>query len=148
MINESVARLGFLCETVPPLLLRLEEPAFSTQPAPGKWSKKEILGHLMDSAANNHHRFVRGQFEDMPFITYNPDLWNANSHYQNMEGAQLIEFWKQYNLHLLALIKLIPAQSLQNKVTSTADGKSFTLEFLINDYVAHLEYHLKQLVDY
>lgn len=70
MIETSIARLQILCDTIPDLLLNIDEIIFSEKPSNNKWSKKEIIGHLIDSAANNHQRFVRAQFEDLPSIAY------------------------------------------------------------------------------
>ena len=82
MINDSVSRLLFLTETIPPLLHAMDDAEFSARPLPNKWSKKEIIGHLIDSASNNHHRFIRGQFEKLPALSYNQDKWNESGHYQ------------------------------------------------------------------
>lgn len=146
MITQSIARLQYLCDTIPDLLLQIGEPAFSAQPA-GKWSPKQIIGHLIDSATNNHHRFIRGQFEDTPLITYDPDKWNDKGYYQQMDGKALISFWAAYNRHLLTLLKHIPADQLNNQV-NTGGGVCHTLEFVINDYVVHLEHHLHEVLVY
>ena len=70
MTDIAIKRLEFLCVIIPPLLNEMGEPAFSLKPAANKWSPKEIIGHLIDSATNNHQRFVRVQFEDTPAIVY------------------------------------------------------------------------------
>jgi len=147
MIEKAIARLQFLCDTIPPLLNAMDAQAFSAKPAPGKWSKKEVIGHLIDSAANNHHRFVRGQFEDMPFIRYDQNKWNEHNYYQQMDKAQVIAFWTIYNKQLLELIKRIPNNKLSNKVRTEGEN-GLTLQFLIEDYVVHMEHHLRQVVSY
>ena len=145
--TRSIERLRRLCEIIPPLLEQISDPEFLSKPSPEKWSKKEIIGHLIDSATNNHHRFVRGQFEKIPLITYDQNNWNQYGYYQQMESGRLISFWTAYNKHLLELIKRIPADKLSNTVDTGGD-KSLSLEFLINDYVSHLEHHLRQVVTY
>ena len=147
MIKESIERLQFLCDTIPHLLTQIDEEAFSAKPKPEKWSKKEILGHLIDSAANNHHRFVRGQFEEIPIITYDQNKWNACGYYQQMDSLQIISFWTAYNRQLVVLINNIPEKKLSNKI-NTGDENPHTIEFLIIDYVKHLEHHLRQIVSY
>ena len=92
MIQQSIQRLRFLCDTIPQLLSALEEHNFTYKPAPGTWSKKEIVGHLIDSATNNHQRFVRGQFEDVPVINYDTDAWNDHGYYNKIESRQIIAF--------------------------------------------------------
>ncbi len=128
MITQSIDRLQFLCDTIPSLLMDLEEHNFSAKSSPEKWSKKEIIGHLIDSATNNHHRFVRGQFEEIPKITYDQNQWNTNNHYQQIDRLQIISFWASYNKQLLALIKLLPKEKLQ-RIVNTGGEKTHTLVF-------------------
>jgi len=145
MINKSIERLAFLCDTIPGLLNAIDEQAFSAKPAPQKWSKKEIIGHLIDSATNNHQRFVRGQFEENPKIVYDQNKWNDHNYYNLIDGKQIIAFWAFYNKHLVEVIKNIPEEKLKNIVNT--EGR-YTLEFLIIDYVEHMEHHLRQVVVY
>jgi hypothetical protein len=142
-----IERFEYLCRIIPGLLNGIDENSFCEKPRPGKWSKKEIIGHLLDSAANNHQRFVRGQFEQDPKITYDQDKWNESNYYLKIGSAQVISFWEIYNRHLLEVIKNIPETKLQNKV-NTGGETSHTLEFLIGDYLDHMEHHLKQVVAY
>lgn len=146
MINEAIVRLEHLCDTIPSLLKEMDDQAFSLKPGIDKWSKKETIGHLIDSAANNHQRFVRAQFEDKPVIGYDQNGWNEFSYHQFMIGEQLIDFWAAYNRHLIALLKCIPEKHLNN--ICIVSGKSLTLGFIINDYVVHMEHHLRQIVIY
>ena len=147
MLRTTIQRLQYLCTALPDLLTTIPEEEFVYKPAPNKWSKKEILGHLIDSAVNNHQRFVRIQFEDTPAITYNQDNWNDHSYHNQMDLNHLIKFWELYNRHLVELIKLIPEEMLLRE-SKTDDEKIVTLEWLIDDYVHHLEHHLKQIVSY
>jgi hypothetical protein len=146
ILQETIDRFTFVLNTVPPLLHKVEETVFSAKPAPDKWSKKEILGHLIDSAANNHQRFVRAQFEDSPNIAYDQDKWNEFSYHYLMRKDDLIDFWLDYNRYLLKLIKHIPNFKL-SKTVKVGD-KTHTLQFIIEDYLVHMEYHLKQIVEY
>jgi hypothetical protein len=147
MINDAAGRLQYLTEIIPPLLHAIDDAEFSAKPALNKWSKKEIIGHLIDSASNNHHRFIRGQFENIPSINYNQDKWNESGHYQKINKDLLIKLWAAYNEFLCQLISLIPVQKLQSEV-NTGDNKICTIEFLIHDYVVHLEHHLRQVASY
>lgn len=146
-IQASIKRLNLLCERIPELLEQIPESEFTREPAPKKWSKKAILGHLIDSATNNHHRFVRAQFETAPAIFYNPDLWNDHSDYLKMDSHHLIQFWTIYNKHLVFLLQNLPEQYLVNEV-NTGGSQPVTLSFVISDYVDHLEHHLKEIVNY
>ena len=150
MIATVIARLEFLCNTVPALLQQIDENEFSTRPFPDKWSKKEIIGHLIDSATNNHHRIVRGQFENRPKITYDNYVWNRGNHYQSIPGAKIIYFWTAYNRHLLEIIKRIPDEKMTNQVETGEKGKKnfMTISLVIEDYLEHMEYHLRQVVNF
>lgn len=147
MTQATVERLQYLCGIISPLLESIQEEKFRAKPAPHKWSKKEILGHLIDSANNNHQRFVRIQFEDEPLITYDQDKWNNASHYNNIDSKHLIAFWNLYNQHLVELIKQIPDELLIRKC-NVGDDDNVTLLWLIEDYLKHLEHHLRQIVEY
>lgn len=146
MIKTAIDRIEFLCKIIPELLSNIDDNSFNEKPNPEKWSKKEIIGHLIDSATNNHQRFVRGQFEEQPNIFYDQNNWNRFNFYQQIDKQQIIDFWMIYNKQILELIKKIPNENLQRECL--VREKKFTLEFLINDYVEHLEHHLKQVVSY
>ena len=146
MTIQALAQLNFIVEKAPSLLTQISEEKMSEKPAPNKWSNKEIIGHLIDSATNNHQRFVRGQFEAIPKIGYDQNKWNEFSFYQQIDSKQIISFWTIYNKQLLELIKRIPKDNLKRQVQ--LGDKLFTIEYLIIDYVKHLEHHLKQVIDY
>jgi len=146
-IQNTVERLHHLCNLIPPFLHNIGETDFSVKPGPCKWSKKQILGHLIDSATNNHQRFVRAQFEHIPVIHYDQDQWNKFSYHEYMKKADLIEMWKVYNRYLLEIIKRIPSHLLSNPC-KTGGTEPVSLAFVIEDYVKHLEHHLRQIVSY
>jgi len=147
MLQKTINRLQYLCEIIPPLLIEIPGKDFSFKPSETKWSKKQILGHLIDSATNNHQRFVRVQFEDVPSITYNQDNWNNHSYHNQVDSKYLIKFWELYNLHLAELIKLIPEKNFVREC-NVGKEQNVTLQWLVEDYVRHLEHHLRQLVNY
>ena len=146
MIHQVLAQLTFIIQKAPSMLTQISEEKMSEKPAPNKWSKKEIIGHLIDSATNNHHRFVRGQFEAIPEIQYDQNGWNKYSFYQQIDSKQIILFWTIYNSQLIEIIKLIPKDKLERQVK--VGDNLLTIEYLIIDYVKHLEHHLKQVIDY
>lgn len=147
MIEDTISRLGYLCDNIPLLLRDVSDKDFSARPRPGKWSKKEILGHLIDSATNNHHRLIRAQFEDTPVIAYDQDRWVQHGYYQQMPLQQLITMWEAYNRQLFALIHLLPQHMLSRPVRTGAD-RVLNLKELMEDYVVHLEHHLRQILSY
>ena len=146
MPNTAIQRLQFLCDCIPALLREIPDDEFSRKPAPGKWSKKQIIGHLIDSATNNHHRLVRAQFEESPRIVYDADQWNDANRYIDMPSVHIISFWEAYNRHLIEVVNRIPANILAR--TCTTEPGPVTLSWLVSDYVAHTEHHLHQVVAY
>ncbi|HLF35976.1 MAG TPA: DinB family protein [Cyclobacteriaceae bacterium] len=147
MIEKSITKINYLIGIIPDLLKNIPDSEFSNKPATDKWSKKEILGHLIDSATNNHHRFVRLQFENEPLISYDQNKWNEYSRYNELDKNHLIKFWTLYNTHLIELIKRIP-ESKYNRKVRVKEENFMTLELLVEDYVRHMEHHLKQMVNY
>ena len=145
MIQSAIDRLRELCQTLPAALSKIPDEAFKAKPLAHKWSKQEVMGHLIDSATNNHHRFVRAQFENMPSIWYAQDNWNAGNFYQSLDKQHIISFWLVYNQHILAIIERLSAEQLELKCRCGGE-EIYTLAFLINDYVQHIDHHLKQVI--
>lgn len=137
----AAQKLEGILNAVPAKLLQFTELQASAKPTPGKWSKKEIIGHLIDSAANNHQRFVRLQIEsNLTLPQYEQDNWVSIQRYQDINWIDLVKFWLIYNKHLLHVLKHLDESKLQN--SSITEGKNITLAYFIEDYVAHLEHHL------
>ena len=114
MITNKIAdRLVYLCDVVPEKLATLDKAALTQKPAPQKWSRQEILGHLIDSAANNHQRFIRVQFEDTPTIFYDQDNWVEYNYYNDLQITALVNLWVAYNRHLAEVIKKILENNLK-----------------------------------
>jgi hypothetical protein len=137
---------GLVAET-PLRLSQFSEAEASGPCLENGWSRKQILGHLLDSAANNHHRFVRAQIEDdfsMP--SYAQNLWVATQEYQERSWNELIAFWAAYNTHLAYLMERAPKRSLANTARIGDTAVPVTLEFLMIDYVKHMKHHLAQLL--
>lgn len=145
--HPSIDRFTWILEHLPPLLESIPTEQWSIKSSPEKWSKKEILGHLIDSAANNHQRFVRIQFENTPTIRYQQNDWNHYSYHQLQETGTLIATWKQYNLFLKGILQHLPLLMLQREGIG-GEGIPFTLDYIIEDYVNHMEHHLRQIVEY
>ena len=127
-------------------LQKITEAESACAIAPGKWSRKELIGHLIDSAANNHHRFVKAQFTDrLPISRYDQGSWVKYQDYGNEPWAQLLQLWKSYNTHLLHVASRIPEEKL-NSLCQLEDSECVSLGFLVEDYVVHLKHHLKQIL--
>jgi hypothetical protein len=118
------------------------------KPAPGKWSKQEVLGHLIDSAINNLKRFTEIQFLPQPYkvISYRQNELVAINHYQDLPLAHLLDLWKTLNQQISYVVQNIPTEKFNYPVDPQYDnGEMKSLGWIICDYVAHLEHHLRQL---
>ena len=126
--------------------LRAISDTTATEPrAPGKWSRKEIIGHLIDSASNNHQRFIRAQqVAKLSFPPYDQNHWSASQHCNERAWADLVSLWHAYNAHLAHVIEHIPDAQLSVPCVIEANSP-VTLEFLVTDYVVHLRHHLAQV---
>lgn len=127
-------------------LKQLNPEAARKRPAPGKWSKQEILGHLIDSAANNHQRFVRAQYTD-PLILpkYAQDDWVRIQDYQNLDWHEMLEFWRLYNRHLASIIAKLPKDKLE-VLCKIGDYEPATLKWICDDYLVHMKHHLAEML--
>ena len=124
----------------------LSEAQGNFKAAPDKWSKKEILAHLIDSASNNHQRFVRAVAQgSLVFPGYDQDKNIVVQKPSTMSWELLIEFWANYNWYLAHVLNQIPASSAE--IQCSIGGKpAVTLLWLATDYVSHLKHHLNQIV--
>lgn len=128
-----------------PTLRAMSDTAAAEPRAPGKWSRKEIIGHLIDSASNNHQRFVRAQQgASLSFPPYEQNHWVASQHYNERPWTDLVGLWHAYNVHLAHVMSQIPDRQLTVPCVIES-GHPVTLEFLVADYVVHLRHHLAQV---
>lgn len=139
------------------LLTPMDVADVETRSAPDTWSKQEILGHLIDSAYNNHHRIVHASAqEDLVFDGYDQDHWVTSHDYQGQAWLDVVSTWSQANLHLSTLIGNIPGQIIRRPTTQhnfheigyrkVERGAPVSLDVLIEDYMAHMIHHLKQII--
>jgi len=127
-------------------------------PTTGGWSPKEVLGHLIDSAANNHPRFVLAQWqEDLVFAGYEQDRWVEAQGYQAAPWSDLVTLWQQYNRHLARVMATTPPEVLVREHArhnlheiawrTVSAGTPVTLDYFMSDYVAHLHHHVAQICE-
>jgi hypothetical protein len=151
----AAASLVAAVEDALPELLAISDAEAARPPAPGKWSRKEIVGHLIDSAGNNHQRFVRAQLQDsLVFPGYEQDDWVRVQRYQERPWRELVELWRALNLHLARVIEATPERERmrprdEHNLDTIAfarlpPGRRATLDWFQHDYVAHLRHHLEQ----
>jgi hypothetical protein len=125
---------------------KLSKDEFDAKPLPEKWSKKEVLGHLIDSAQNNLRRFVVGQYDTADKIIYDQDFWVTANGYQQMNQQEIILLWKLINERICAILLNMPLQNYGREVNTGKDAVQLrTLEWLADDYVKHMKHRLNQV---
>jgi len=143
-MNETIQQLQAIIAKYTPLLKAVKEDAWRIKPLPGKWSKAEELGHLIDSAQNNIRRFIVGQYEEQPHIVYKQDEWVKISNYQQYPVSDLIDMWMSINKHVCVVLQNIYAEKAGRTVlTQTVHS----IEWLAADYNKHLLHHLHHLLE-
>ena len=150
---DTADRLEKVVNDAAPVQLRLSEEGAERRPGPGKWSPKEIIGHLIDSTSNNHRRFVEAQFgEELVFPGYDADRWVDVQNYNERPWAPLVELWHRKNLHMAHVIRSVPGE-VRNlprvkhnlhlvAFRKASEAEPVTLEYFMKDYVDHLVHHL------
>jgi len=143
-MKKSIHQLESIIATYSSLLQLLDEQKTSYKPLPNKWSKKELIGHLIDSAQSNIRRFIVAQYETKPNIVYAQDHWVIAAGYQNYPLADLVHFWILINKHAVRVLKNVPGDMLQNEVQTQ---ELHSIEWLAADYNKHLLHHLHQILE-
>ena len=152
----AVDLLNTIDASMPRLTALAEEPS-GIRPASGKWSPREIIGHLIDSASNNHQRFLRARFQDdLVFAGYAQDEWVAAQRYQDAPWSDLLTLWAAFNRHLAHVMATTPADvRLKSHTRHNLHERAYrpmpadqpaTLDYFMEDYVLHLQHHLRQIV--
>jgi DinB family protein len=156
-MTDPQSRLRGALAAAIPKLEAISDADAAVPRAPGKWSRKEIVGHLIDSASNNHQRFVRAQFTDeLVCSTYDQDAWVRAQRYGDAPWNELVSLWALLNLHLARVMAAIPdAIRKLPRTRHNLDQVAFrtfsandpvTLELFMHDYVVHLEHHVRQIL--
>ena len=142
---QHLSLLGSLISMVPDRLLSISVDRAGEKPSPKQWSNKEELGHLIDSASNNHQRIVRAQLEDSPAMPgYDGDAWVELHGYQRQEWQSLIELWRSGNIKLLSAAEAAGTEAWRRTLT-VGGSDPLTLRFVFDDYVEHMLSHLSHI---
>src|SRR5690349_17617835 len=142
---KSLNKLQNIIQETPSRLHSLGVEKAAIKPAANKWSPKEELGHLLDSAVNNHQRIVRAQMENkLALPGYQQESWVKLHTYQERQWGELINLWTALNQHLLAAARSVPENAWSNTCT-VGDSEPMTLQFVFEDYVCHMLHHLEHI---
>lgn len=144
-MEELSAQLLRVVETAETKLRKISEPETTRPILPGGWSRKQVLGHLIDSASNNHQRFVRAALQpSLEFPGYDQNGNVRMQAPQEADWSMLVSLWAAYNRYLAHVIAHLPAEKLAT-VCRIGSGEPVTLGFLASDYLTHLVHHLNQV---
>jgi hypothetical protein len=144
MMKQIASELETLINQHLAALHSLSGNEFSFRPLPGKWSKKEIIGHLIDSAESNIRRFVTAQYEENPTIVYNQDKWVAIANYQQWNTGDLINLWYLLNKQICEILKNTSMETAQRTCMT---HELHSIEWLAIDYIKHLRHHIHQVLE-
>jgi mannose-6-phosphate isomerase-like protein (cupin superfamily) len=146
MKHQLIQRLSFLKEITPLTLLDLDKTKLRINPAPGKWSPVEIMGHLCDSALNNWKRFAEIPFSKSPYPikTYRQDDLVKSNNWQSKNLGHILQLWSSINQQIIFLWEDYDEDILKKEVL-LEDGSLHTVSFWMKDYLEHLEHHLRQI---
>ena len=146
-MHQEVEQLEAIVNEYSVKFFNFSEETLSFKPVINKWSKKEIIGHLIDSAQNNIRRFVTAQYQTNPHVVYEQNIWVSVQHYQDYNSVALINLWQLLNRHIVLILKNIPVEKYQQQCNTGKEKEELhTLEFLASDYITHHLHHLKQIV--
>jgi hypothetical protein len=125
---------------------QVDETRTTRRPRPGGWCAREVLGHLIDSACNNHRRFVIGQSSSTrQFDGYDQDEWVARQQYATVPWRDLVALWTAYNRHL-AHVMAVTSPEMAVRTALAPDGtQPVSVGWLMEDYVTHLRHHLAEI---
>jgi hypothetical protein len=142
---QGLTLLQALLDHVPARLEKIPSAKSEVKSSSSRWSPRQELGHLLDSAANNHQRIVRAQLEAQPAMPgYEGDRWVELHDYQGRDWNELIGLWKALNRQLLAAALAVP-NSAWSRTCTIGDSKPLTLKFVFEDYIEHMMHHLQHI---
>jgi hypothetical protein len=145
MIKDTILQLNEAIERL--IFADTRSTNWTYKLSPDKWSKKEIIGHLIDSAQINLERFVRCTYEENFKLTYDQVQWVKANHYQEADIQDLFGLWEQLNGQIVRVLENYPADRLNKRCYKIKTTESlYSVEWLAQDYVEHLEHHLKQIL--
>ena len=144
---EKVARdLKLIIEKYYPVFKDMPSGIQTAKPLAGSWTKKQELGHLVDSAHNNLQRFVRVQYQESVKISYNPDEWVRINDYQKMPWNELVDLWSVLNKQIARILSALPVDFQDKALDIGAQEPNIhPLSFVAEDYVVHMQHHLDHI---
>ena len=146
-MENIITELKEIIEVYSKKFSQIPDQDFSAKPNPAKWSRKEVVGHLTDSAQNNLRRFIVGQYEHEPNIVYQQDFWVKANNYQQAKKEDVIQLWQLINQQIGAVLASMPIENY-SRICNTGKGtpELHTMQWLAADYVKHMKHHINQVI--
>ncbi|MRH41701.1 DinB family protein [Aquibacillus halophilus] len=146
-MQQVIEAINYWIKNLPEEYNAMSEEETSSRPLPNKWSRKETLGHLCDSAINNIERFVKIQYEIPIYVVqpYNQDQWVTIQNYQDRSLDDIVYLFEILNKQLVNIVKNVPDERLSN-LCDLGDNQHKTFEWLIQDYLRHMEHHINNQI--
>lgn len=146
-MQKVIDGINYWIKRLPEEYKSMSEKEISNRPLPNKWSKKEILGHLCDSAINNIESFIKIQYEEPLYViqSYNQNHWVIVQNYQDRSLDEIVNLFQALNKQVVNIVKNIPNEKLSN-LCDIGNNQYQTLEWLIKDYLEHLEHHIHKQI--
>ncbi|WP_044171814.1 DinB family protein [Flectobacillus major] len=131
---------------------QLSEEQRRAKASPEKWSIKEVLGHLVDSAQTNIRRLIVGQYQAEAHIVYQQNHWVQAADYQHYDSQNLMLLWVLLNKHFAQVLNKLPTEKYgvltnwgKNAIPKNKEKDLVSLELVAYDYIQHLDHHLRQM---
>lgn len=145
-MKQAMDELELIIPQVEKMITEVSDAALVAKPSPDKWSKIEILGHLVDSAHNNLRRFIVAQHEQQPNIYYRQEEWVRANAYQHADRENLLTLWVLLNQQIIRVCRAMPTENYERVCNTGREQPSLhPLSFIADDYVRHLKHHLGQI---
>ncbi|SEE14057.1 DinB superfamily protein [Tenacibaculum sp. MAR_2010_89] len=147
VIKTCIENLENILNSFPLQVASISKESWNKKESESKWSKKEVLGHLIDSGFNNLQRFIRVQYEETPHIAYNQNEWVKSQNWQALPIENVVQLWKVINQQILHIWKNFPENKVNAKINvSKEKTELYTFAEIMEDYIVHFHHHEKQIV--
>ena len=147
-VEKYIVSLEKIVESFPKKIEAITEEEWSFKQE-NKWSKKEILGHLVDSALNNLQRYIRVQYQGKPHIAYHQNEWVAAQNWQELSVDEILTLWKSINKQIVHVWKHFPEAKVKAVINVSKEQEKeeiYTFQEMLDDYIEHFNHHAKQIL--
>lgn len=120
---------------------RLSDQEAMGRYAPGKWSVKEVLGHLADTERILSYRLLRvARGDATPLPQFDENAFVAGAHFDRRSLASLLEELEAVRASTLALAGGVQREAWERR--GVASGHAVSARALAYIVAGHVEHHL------